>query len=148
MSTKIGSLYKRKDNDVLSFIGHINDIFQSIEVRLIGNNKGDNDKLPDFKIMRGEVQIGVAWKRKSKKDNKSYLSGILNGVHGDVQIVCFFNEKANGESEPDMFIYRSDLEPQQQTAAQEQNDPFADPFAGAPVKQSSVTDQEVADLPF
>ena len=50
--------------------------------------------------------IGALWSRKTK-DGKTFLSGILNDLSGDIQIAVFKNDRKEKENQPDYQIILS-----------------------------------------
>jgi uncharacterized protein (DUF736 family) len=61
--------------------------------------------------------IGVLWKK--DKNGKKFLSGTLdNGIHGDIRIMIFPNEKGKSEKSPDYRIVMAtdDAEETRQTS--------------------------------
>ena len=51
--------------------------------------------------------IGALWARTDKAGNK-YLSGVLNGLAGDIKIAIFKNNYKDSDKKPDYNILRSD----------------------------------------
>jgi hypothetical protein len=91
--------------------------------------------------------IGVLWKKKNK-DNKVFLSGILNnGIHGDIHIMIFANDAEDRkEKSPDYRIVMStDDDRQDRPAKQGGGDDFLADDVQAFPDDSPVID--VADDP-
>jgi len=88
-------------------------------------------------------KIGALWVRKSQ-DGKSFLSGVLNDLSGDIQIAVFKNDRKESENQPDYNIIRSEKR------EQKQNRP--DDFLDEPVGEESsvINDSEikVEEIPF
>lgn len=52
-------------------------------------------------------KIGALW-LKTSQDGKKFMSGVLEGLGGDIQIVVFKNDKKEKENQPDYNIMRSE----------------------------------------
>lgn len=52
-------------------------------------------------------KIGALWARKTQ-DGKSYLSGVIQDIGGDIQIVVFRNDRKEKENQPDFSILLSE----------------------------------------
>lgn len=52
-------------------------------------------------------KIGALW-AKTSKEGKKYMSGTLEDLSGDIQIVIFKNDRKEKENYPDFLIYRSE----------------------------------------
>ena len=64
----IGTFSAVKDG----FAGTIRTLTVSTKVRVIANDRKEAEGAPDFRIMAGAAEIGVAW-RKTKKDSRGNL---------------------------------------------------------------------------
>ncbi|NYT22555.1 DUF736 family protein [Alcaligenaceae bacterium] len=49
----------------------------NVKVKLVANDKGDNDKAPDFRLQAANHDIGAAWKKTSEV-GREYLSVTLD----------------------------------------------------------------------
>ncbi len=68
-------------------------------------------------------KIGALWLRESKDGTKKYMSGIIEDLSGDIQIVVFRNDKKEKENQPDYQILLSEK--------REERKPVSDPIFGA-----------------
>ena len=66
--SNIGTFTKQEDG----FNGTLRTLAFSVKVKIVPIVK-DNDKGPDYHVLAGAMEIGVAWQRQSKA-NKAYLS--------------------------------------------------------------------------
>ena len=57
--------------------------------------------------------IGALWKRQTQ-DGKTYLTGVLNDLGGDIQIAVFTNDRKEKENHPDYRIVLSEKRTQQE----------------------------------
>jgi uncharacterized protein (DUF736 family) len=55
------------------YVGHIRTLTVRRRVRIMVNEHTETANAPDFKLLCGETEIGVAWKATSRTD-QSYLS--------------------------------------------------------------------------
>ena len=55
-------------------------------------------------------KIGALWVRKSK-DGRTYMSGLIKDMHGEIQIAVFKNDKKEKENQPDYNIVLSGNKP-------------------------------------
>jgi uncharacterized protein (DUF736 family) len=55
--------------------------------------------------------VGALWEK--KKDGATYWSGILNDLHGNINIAVFPNNKKQAENQPDMNIVISFNKPKE-----------------------------------
>lgn len=55
--------------------------------------------------------LGVLWVKK-KKDGNTFLTGVLKGKSGEIEIVAFKNKNKKNENSPDFYIWKS--EPKEQ----------------------------------
>jgi len=65
--------------------------------------------------MAKNTKIGALWLRKNDNVGQ-YLSGVLNDLKEDIDIVAFKN-KNKGENGPDFLIYRSQKQEKQTASA-------------------------------
>lgn len=60
-------------------------------------------------------KIGALWLREAK-GGKKYMSGIIEDLTGDIQIVVFRNEKKEKDTQPDFQILLSEKKPERRPA--------------------------------
>jgi len=59
--------------------GTIQTVMSQTKVRFVPNDKRENERAPDFRVMSGHCELGVAWRRASQgSDHREYLSVILD----------------------------------------------------------------------
>ena len=88
--------------------------------------------------------VGVLW-AKSNKDGKKFLSGILdNGIHGNINIMVFPNEKGKSDKSPDYRIVMATDD------AEDKRPPSKDDFLADDTQE--ITDDtptvEADEIPF
>lgn len=98
-------------------------------------------------------KIGALWARKTA-DGKQYLSGTLNDLAGDIQIVVFKNDRKEKENQPDYSICLSEKRDQQKPE-QKKDDFFggaefgeAPPGTEIPTSEPAAEEIKVEDIPF
>ena len=69
----IGTFIAEKD----SFTGQLRTLNLNVKVKLIPNDKGDNESAPNFRVQAASYDIGALWKKTSEVGWK-YLSVILD----------------------------------------------------------------------
>jgi len=52
------------------------------------------------------MKIGALWS-KQNKEGKTFLTGVINDISGDIRIVIFPNDKKTQPNQPDYNIVRS-----------------------------------------
>jgi uncharacterized protein (DUF736 family) len=65
----IGTFSAVKDG----YAGTIRTLTVSTKVRLIANDRKEAEGAPDFRIMAGDAEIGVAWRKTKKDSEETYL---------------------------------------------------------------------------
>ena len=56
------------------YAGSIRTMTVNVKASLVANEKNDNEKAPDFRVMAGKVELGAAWRIEPKKeDSKPFL---------------------------------------------------------------------------
>ena len=89
--------------------------------------------------------IGALWLRKTK-DGKTYMSGVLNDLSGDINIAVFKNDRKEKETQPDYQIVLSEKKEQRR------EQPKDDFFGDAPVEEEPLPNQDeeirVENIPF
>ena len=58
----IGTFTAEKDG----FTGTLRTLTLNVKVKIVPNDKGDNDNAPDFRVQVAGHDIGAAWKKVSK----------------------------------------------------------------------------------
>jgi uncharacterized protein (DUF736 family) len=66
----IGTFSAVKDG----YAGSIRTLTLSVRVRLVANDRKEGDSAPDFRIVAGMAEVGVAWRRTRKGSEETYLS--------------------------------------------------------------------------
>ncbi|MGQ4206705.1 DUF736 domain-containing protein [Bordetella bronchiseptica] len=69
----IGTFTAEKD----SYTGTLRTLTLNVKVKLVSNDKGENDKAPDFRLQAAGNDIGAAWKKTSEA-GREYLSVTLD----------------------------------------------------------------------
>ncbi|WP_312131774.1 DUF736 domain-containing protein, partial [Diaphorobacter nitroreducens] len=69
----IGSFTADKDG----FTGTLRTLTLNVKVKLAPNDKGDNEKAPDFRLQAAGHDIGAAWKKTSEA-GRDYISVTLD----------------------------------------------------------------------
>ena len=80
--------------------GAIQTVSTQTKVRLVPNDKRENDRAPDFRVMSGQCELGVAWRRKTQGDDpRDYLSVILDDPFMAAPLnVALFEASKQGEA--------------------------------------------------
>jgi uncharacterized protein (DUF736 family) len=86
-------------------------------------------------------KIGALWIRKTQ-EGKSFLSGVLNDLSGDIQIAVFRNDRKEKDNQPDYNIVRSE---QKEQSKQTANDGFLDEGTADTVQDDGIN---VDNIPF
>lgn len=68
-------------------------------------------------------KIGALWKRKTQ-DGKTFLSGVIQDMRGDINVAVFANDRKEKDNQPDFNIVRSEQREQREEVKQEKNDDF------------------------
>jgi uncharacterized protein (DUF736 family) len=66
----IGTFSAVKDG----YAGSIRTLTLSVRVRLVANDRKEGDSAPDFRIVAGMAEVGVAWRRIRRGSEETYLS--------------------------------------------------------------------------
>ncbi|KUY53867.1 DUF736 domain-containing protein [Burkholderia sp. RF2-non_BP3] len=69
----IGTFTAEKDG----FTGTLRTLMLNVKVKLIPNDKGDNEKAPDYRLQAAGHDFGAAWKKTSEA-KREYLSVTLD----------------------------------------------------------------------
>ena len=69
----IGTFTTDKDG----FAGTLRTLTLNVKVKLVPNDKGDNEKAPDFRVQAAGHDIGAAW-NKTSEAGRDYLSVTLD----------------------------------------------------------------------
>jgi uncharacterized protein (DUF736 family) len=69
----IGTFTAEKDG----FTGTLRTLTLNVKVKLVPNDKGDNENAPDFRVQAASHDIGAAWKKVSKAE-RPYVSVTLD----------------------------------------------------------------------
>ncbi|UUZ77792.1 DUF736 domain-containing protein [Polaromonas sp. P1(28)-13] len=60
-----------------SFSGTVRTLTLNVKVKIVPNTK-ESDNAPDYRIVAGTFEIGAAWKKLSKAEQRPYLSATLD----------------------------------------------------------------------
>ncbi|HVT25470.1 MAG TPA: DUF736 domain-containing protein [Rhizomicrobium sp.] len=58
--------------------GTIQTVTCQTKARFVPNDKRENERAPDFRVVSGHCELGVAWRRTSQSGDREYLSVILD----------------------------------------------------------------------
>jgi len=59
--------------------GAIRTVSCQTKARFVPNNKRENQRAPDFRVISGQCELGVAWRRTSQgSDHREFLSVLLD----------------------------------------------------------------------
>jgi uncharacterized protein (DUF736 family) len=86
-------------------------------------------------------KIGALWKRKSQ-DGKTFLSGVIQDLRGDINIAVFVNDRKDKDNQPDYNIVRSEQKEQKERT---DNDDF---LGDTSAKNDTSDEIRVEDIPF
>lgn len=86
-------------------------------------------------------KIGALWQRKSQ-DGKTFLSGVLQDLGGDIQIAVFRNDRKEADNQPDFNIVLS--EPKEKREKTD-NDDFLAPGSD---KAEDTEEVKVDNIPW
>ena len=60
--------------------GMIQTVTSQTKARFVPNDKRDSDRAPDFRVVAGQCELGVAWRRRTQGETeREYLSVMLDG---------------------------------------------------------------------
>lgn len=92
-------------------------------------------------------KIGALWLKKSKDGSKTFLSGVLQDLRGDINIVVFKNDRKEQDNHPDYNIVLQEERKETQQAAAD--DFLAGGESAAPGPESAQEDEiKVENIPF
>jgi uncharacterized protein (DUF736 family) len=89
-------------------------------------------------------KIGALWKRKSE-GGKTFLSGVIQDLRGDIQIAVFINDRKEKDNQPDFNIVRSE---QKEEKKQGQYDDFDFGGEATEMKADDAFEQKLEEIPF
>ena len=80
--------------------GTIQTVICQTKARFIPNDKRENERAPDFRVMSGQCELGVAWRRVSQSDAaREYLSVMLDDPFMTAPLnVALFESPKQGEA--------------------------------------------------
>ena len=80
--------------------GTIQTLTTQTKVRIVPNDKRENDRAPDFRVVVGHCELGVAWRRVSQGDAaREYLSVMLDDPFMVAPLnVALFESSKQGEA--------------------------------------------------
>lgn len=87
----IGTFTADKDG----FTGTLRTLTLNVKVKLVPNDKGDNEKAPDFRVQAASHDIGAAWKKTSEA-GREYLSVTLDDPSFPATVYARLIEGENG----------------------------------------------------
>jgi uncharacterized protein (DUF736 family) len=90
-------------------------------------------------------KIGALWKRKTQ-DGKTFLSGVIQDIRGDINVAVFANDRKDKDNQPDFNIVRSEQREQREETKQEKSDDFN--FANAEPQPAEDDEIKVENIPF
>ena len=92
------------------------------------------------------TKIGALWRRTTQDGKKTFLSGIIQDIRGDIQIAVFLNDRKEKENQPDFNIVRS--EQREEKKQQQTTDDFG--FPNEPQEPIAGPEDEirVENIPF
>jgi uncharacterized protein (DUF736 family) len=87
----IGTFTAEKDG----FAGTLRTLTLNVKVKLVPNDRGDNEKAPDFRVQAAGHDIGAAWKKTSEA-GRDYLSVTLDDPSFPATVYARLIEGENG----------------------------------------------------
>lgn len=87
----IGTFTAEKDG----FTGQLRTLTLNVKVKLVPNDKGDNESAPDFRVQAASYDIGAAWKKTSEAGRES-LSVTLDDPSFPATVYARLIEGENG----------------------------------------------------
>ena len=87
----IGTFTADKDG----FTGTLRNLTLNVKVKLVPNDKGDNEKAPDFRLQAAGHDIGAAWKKTSEA-GREYISVTLDDPSFPATVYARLIEGENG----------------------------------------------------
>lgn len=87
----IGTFTAEKDG----FTGTLRTLTFNVKVKLVANDKGENESAPDFRLQAAGHDIGAAWKKTSEAGRK-YLSVTLDDPSFPATVYARLIEGENG----------------------------------------------------
>ena len=87
----IGIFSAEKDG----FTGQLRTLTLNVKVKLVPNDKGDNESAPDFRVQAASYDIGAAWKKTSEA-GREYLSVTLDDPSFPATVYARLIEGENG----------------------------------------------------
>ena len=67
----IGAFHMTEDGTIA---GSIRTLTLNVKTAKFQPAEKDSDKAPDYRVFAGTIEIGAAWKKKSRDNNNDYLS--------------------------------------------------------------------------
>ena len=87
----IGTFTADKDG----FTGTLRTLTLSVKVKLVPNDKGDNESAPDYRVQAAGFDIGAAWRKVSKAE-RPYISVTLDDPSFPATVYARMIEGENG----------------------------------------------------
>ena len=80
--------------------GTIQTVISQTKARFVPNDKRENERAPDFRVVSGQCELGVAWRRTTQgSDSREYLSVVLDDPFMSAPLnVALFETARQGEA--------------------------------------------------
>ncbi len=98
----IGTFTKSGDG----FAGSVRTLTLNVKVKLVPNDKGDNEKAPDFRFQAAGHDIGAAWKKTSEA-GRPYVSVSLDDPSFPATVYARLIENEDEDGTHDLIWSRS-----------------------------------------
>lgn len=87
------------------YAGVIRTMTVNVKASFVANDKNDNAKAPDFRVMAGKIELGAAWRVEPKKEDvKPFLRVELDDPSFDSPISAALFE--NGEEGKGALVWK------------------------------------------
>jgi uncharacterized protein (DUF736 family) len=98
----IGTFTAEKDG----FTGTLRTLTLNVKVKLVPNDKGDNESAPDFRLQAAGHDIGAAWKKTSEA-GRPYLSVSLDDPSFPATVYARLIERRGRHARPDLVAQQA-----------------------------------------
>ena len=98
----IGTFTADKDG----FTGTLRTLTLNVKAKLVPNDKGDNEKAPDFRVQAASHDIGAAW-RKTSEAGREYLSVTLDDPSFPATVYVPPDRRRGRHARPDLVAQQA-----------------------------------------
>jgi uncharacterized protein (DUF736 family) len=99
----IGTFTAEKDG----FTGTLRTLTLNVKVKLVPNDKGDNENAPDFRLQAAGHEVGAAWKKTSEA-GREYLSVSIDDPSFPATVYARLIEERGRHARPDLVAQQAE----------------------------------------